>query len=788
MINRLIDVALKNRFTVIALYLGLAAWGWWALRATPIDAIPDLSDNQVIVFTDWQGHSPQEVEDQITYPLTTNLQGLAGVRVVRSQSAFGFSMIYVVLEDDVDLYFARTRVLERMSLVAKNLPAGVTPTLGPDATDIQQVIETAVGETTITMTIEGRERFPVRVRYAPEYRADPQALGRVLVASPSGALQLLGRRLGRFHRVVRHGGANGRRDGHLPRRSSRAKAPGSWWHVDEGSPQRCRDGRGGPPAAAEGDDGVDRHRRSPAHHVEHAGRRGGHEAARDAGARRHAVVAGARAHRDACHLFLANRCAGPVFRDCGVRDGWRLADGHRVGWASRQGVSQLRRRRAVTTRIARGVLIATLLSDAPAWSQPPAPSGGLAERYVDASAGLSLEQAIARAFEQEPSLRAVRSQIDVAQGMRLQAGLRPNPSVSFERREEPGGTDNQTMVAVGWPLDLFRRSRRVAVADREVATAQFAAADRARLLAAEVRMRYGELLAAIRELRILDELVAVTRRQHELLRSRVDEGAAPPLDRDLLDVELRRLRAERLLQAARTEAALVELKRILGMTADSALTVRDTLETRVQAEVSAAPLVSNTESVLDQRADVRESLSRVGVAEAKIARAQAQGRFDVTLFANYMRMDAGFPQQAFAPDGSLGSIRGLFHYVAAGAMVTVPILNRNQGEVAAARAERDGATAAHEAARLAAGAELAAARVRDEGAREAVRLYSTGTQALARQNLTVVAQSHELGRVTVFDVLTEQRRYLDVERAYTSALREAYEARTALNRALGGVR
>ena len=139
MINRLIDASLRNRFIVIALFVGLAGWGWWALGATPIDAIPDLSDNQVIVFTDWPGHSPQEVEDQVTYPLTTNLQGLAGVRVVRSQSAFGFSMVYAVFEDDVDLYFARTRVLERMSLVAKALPPGVVPTLGPDATGVGHV-------------------------------------------------------------------------------------------------------------------------------------------------------------------------------------------------------------------------------------------------------------------------------------------------------------------------------------------------------------------------------------------------------------------------------------------------------------------------------------------------------------------------------------------------------------------------------------------------------------------------------------------------------------------------
>ena len=139
MINKLIELSLKNRFLVVAAYLALAGWGAWALLSTPVDAIPDLSDNQVIVFTDWTGHSAQEVEDQVTYPLTVNLQGLAGVRVVRSQSAFGFSMIYVVFEDATDLYFARGRVLERMNLVTKGLPAGVTPTIGPDATGVGHV-------------------------------------------------------------------------------------------------------------------------------------------------------------------------------------------------------------------------------------------------------------------------------------------------------------------------------------------------------------------------------------------------------------------------------------------------------------------------------------------------------------------------------------------------------------------------------------------------------------------------------------------------------------------------
>jgi copper/silver efflux system protein len=139
MVNRIVDLSLRHRMPVIGLAVALGVWGWWAATATPIDAIPDLSDNQVIVFTDWPGHSAQEVEDQVSYPLTVNLRGLAGVRVVRSQSAFGFSMIYVVFEDNVDQYFARSRVLERLSLVTTRMPEGALPTLGPDATGVGHV-------------------------------------------------------------------------------------------------------------------------------------------------------------------------------------------------------------------------------------------------------------------------------------------------------------------------------------------------------------------------------------------------------------------------------------------------------------------------------------------------------------------------------------------------------------------------------------------------------------------------------------------------------------------------
>src|SRR6185503_4653794 len=268
---------------------------------------------------------------------------------------------------------------------------------------------------------------------------------------------------------------------------------------------------------------------------------------------------------------------------------------------------------------------------------------------------------------------------------------------------------------------------------------------------------------------------------------RVEQGASPPLERDLIGVERRRLESEQLLTAGRTEAALAALRRVLGMEADAALKVRDTLEDVVRRESSLQPSLEDAPKRLEQRPDLREAAARIDLAEARIDRAGRAGRFDVTLFGSYARMDAGFPQRGFGSAGALEQVRGLFHYVAAGAMVSLPILDRNQGETAAARAERASAAARYDAARLAAGAELAAARAQDARARQAVGLYAGATRTLARQNVSVVAQSYELGRVTVFDVLAEQRRYLEVERAYTDALRSAFEARTALDRALGGL-
>ena len=161
MLNKIIEFFLKNRLVTMLLLTTFVGWGIvtapfnWDIDylprdPVPVDAIPDIGENQQIVFTEWMGRSPQDVEDQITYPLTTSLLGLPGVKSIRSTSMFGFSSIYVIFEEGIEFYWSRSRILEKLnSLPSSLLPDGVQPALGPDATALGQVY---------WYTIEGRDR------------------------------------------------------------------------------------------------------------------------------------------------------------------------------------------------------------------------------------------------------------------------------------------------------------------------------------------------------------------------------------------------------------------------------------------------------------------------------------------------------------------------------------------------------------------------------------------------------------------------------------------------------
>ncbi|HET6879455.1 MAG TPA: efflux RND transporter permease subunit, partial [Pirellulales bacterium] len=171
MIEKIIEASIRNRFLVLILGAALTVAGVYAMLHTPVDAIPDLSENQVIVFTDWMGRSPWEIEDQVTYPLSLKLKGLAGMRAVRSSSEFNFSMITLIFEDDIDFYFARQRVTEKLAEAATFLPPGVLPYMAPDATALGQIFWYTVEDSPANPVDSGRLWALNKFYIAPQLNA-----------------------------------------------------------------------------------------------------------------------------------------------------------------------------------------------------------------------------------------------------------------------------------------------------------------------------------------------------------------------------------------------------------------------------------------------------------------------------------------------------------------------------------------------------------------------------------------------------------------------------------------
>lgn len=411
-----------------------------------------------------------------------------------------------------------------------------------------------------------------------------------------------------------------------------------------------------------------------------------------------------------------------------------------------------------------------------------------ARRYIDPIEGRSLDDLTALALSQEPSLQAGLLAATAARHEVAQAGLRANPAVSIERRREPDGMGQWSGI-VEWPLELSRRDSRVATARAEATMAGATADERRRRLTFEVERQYGMLLAAVRNLALLDELASAAQQTVSLLAARVEAGAGPRVDRDAAAVDAGRLNAQRAGMTGRADAALFELKRLVGLPPTTSLTVRETLE---QAVVRLAPVEdagsggAPLDAAISARPDVREAIAGSAVYAARAEQLRREGRFDLTLFGGYMRMETAFPQQAFGRDGRIEPISDVFHSVVAGAMLTVPLFDRNQGAVAAADARRMAADKTLEARRLQVSSEIASATARLASARASLAIYTGALRETARRNLDVMREAYQLGRNTVLDVLTEQRRLLELEMAYTDALSAAFDAQAELRTARGG--
>lgn len=406
------------------------------------------------------------------------------------------------------------------------------------------------------------------------------------------------------------------------------------------------------------------------------------------------------------------------------------------------------------------MLVAAAVTGAgPAWAQSP----------VVAPNGLSIEALVAMAMERAPMISAASARIQVAEGERKQASLRPNPIAGADRREQFGGADTETTFSLTVPLDLFRRDARVAVADHDVSRAtalvELEKTDRA----AMVRVRAAALLAAVRQLGVVQQVSHAARTRLDMLRARADSGAGTPLDRDLADVEWQRADAEALTWQGEVDAAMAALKAAVGWPIHEPLQLSSSLDDAIDG-LPALP-TSSPASAVEVRPDVRAANAMVGRADAMQHLARREGRLDLGVTGAYMWRTVG---------------RERMNEVMVGVMVDLPWRNRQQGAIAAAVAEGSAAKFEVSALKLDAEAEMAAAMARDSAAAATVKRYRTGLVGLATKNLEVVRERWTLGQGTLFDVIEEERRYLDLQMAYTMALRDWCQARAAVLRAWGG--
>jgi outer membrane protein, heavy metal efflux system len=398
------------------------------------------------------------------------------------------------------------------------------------------------------------------------------------------------------------------------------------------------------------------------------------------------------------------------------------------------------------------------------------------------TAAQSVDAIVARALMEHPELAAARAEVDAARARLQQAGLRPNPMLDLAGQQNVTGPDNTVSVGVTVPLDLNgRKEGRMAVAEREIELKAAQLADRERRLRAEIRLRVGEVLAATRNLAVTRELLDVNRQGLALMEERVRRGAAPPLEGSLLLVEVNRLDAAKQLLESRVEVLHLQLKALAGLPPEEPIDVGGALEAPA-VQVDPASGLARAAAV---RPDIRAARAEAAMARARIQKEEAEGRWDASVNVGYQRQEIGFGLSGITDRGGTRPIQDTFHMVGGGLTITLPVRNRNEGNVKAAQAETQAAERRREFLELVVRQEVAAAFTQYEAARRSLGTYGRGVRDVARQNLDTVRQSHGLGRIPLFDVIAEQRRLIEVENGYTEILKQVYDAAVEIERAIG---
>jgi cobalt-zinc-cadmium efflux system outer membrane protein len=426
------------------------------------------------------------------------------------------------------------------------------------------------------------------------------------------------------------------------------------------------------------------------------------------------------------------------------------------------------------------LMTAVLAGSVPLFAQQIQPRP--ASDFLDLQQGVTEAELVTRALASNPTLLAQRQQIAMARGDVTQARLRQNPSLTLGGLKEVNGGDNGISVSGSLPLELFgRRARRTEVAENKEEATQQSVADSERLLAGDVRMRFGQALGAIRDLMFVEQLLQVNRDFLRLMGDRVREGAAPSLDADETRVEANRIETLRIDYQVKAEVALLALKETVGIDPEEVIRLKGVLEVAPQ-DYDQKQLL---QLAMDHRPDLAFQRANEMMANAELRSDQATGKPDASVFGGYERPDSGFSQQAFDAAGNLSPIRQTFNHVVFGLNINLPVFNRNQGAIVGDKAAVQAAQRKIAAVNLNLRHEVAQNLIRFNGAQARVTVYRSGVRDQASHNLDVVRQTYSYGRTTLLEVIAEQRRYIDIETGYTDILLDAYAARIALEQAVG---
>ncbi|MET0753885.1 MAG: TolC family protein [Pyrinomonadaceae bacterium] len=405
-------------------------------------------------------------------------------------------------------------------------------------------------------------------------------------------------------------------------------------------------------------------------------------------------------------------------------------------------------------------------------------------KYYNLQDGLTPAKLIERALQANGELVAVRIEIEKAKARLRQARLRPNPTLELEQasgRLLGSGGDGELSVGASLPLELYgRRKSRIELAEIEIRAREAEVANFERRVAGEVLLNYGEALAALREIEVLENILELDLQTTRFVQIRVNEGDAAPLELNLLRVEVERLRSKKELAEGRLQAALTKIKLISGMPFEESLQLGELISTAVLPQIPTT-IETAVDVALRTRPDIQLAQIEEDLATAGLRLIRANSKPDFTAYTRYSQGRSSFDN---TPIGELSSRERALTF---GVSIGIPVFNKNQGAKAEAELSIKQAQARRDFAEKVVRSEIVIAFQKYEAARRALVTLETGVIRNSEQNLTVFRQVYEIGEIKITDLIAEQRRLLDANRDLTEVLTERYRAQVELLIALGAI-